>query len=234
MQAIHIGLSNIHEEQSEKQDFDTSFVIKQKNTDIDRSVSDACDVCRFLYAHLRTFPVQAIEDDRYDPQSDALAEEPSEAEAPEVAWARSGTVFSGNKPQSEPSMAESRWCNSEDFLKEVTSNGVSKYSMLAVRGRHRASIALATGILADEEANLVWPAGFKRTPGDCGVGYAEEYRGATGPAVRGTRMKSIARTARNDGKMPAVSTIGWLRKTVDHGCYREAKDDKTSEGALLR
>ncbi|KAI0727386.1 hypothetical protein C8Q72DRAFT_924102 [Fomitopsis betulina] len=191
VQVIPICLSTIREEEPETQDLDTSFVTEQKNTDTDHPMSDAYNVCKVLSAHLGTFTVEAIEVSRDDPWSDAPTEELSDTEVPEVACADSGSESTCSEPQSGSNVVESRSGDNEDILNRAASYGITKYSMLAVRGRHGASVAFAPGILADEDASIVWPEDFAGTPGDCGVGYKGKW------PQNQQYIKSAANTAGN-------------------------------------
>ncbi|EPT04708.1 hypothetical protein FOMPIDRAFT_1045969 [Fomitopsis schrenkii] len=177
----HLDLSTIPEDESETQHNDRSFLNKENNTDMEHST---------------------IVDNQDFPRSDAKAEEPSEAEVletaphptrseedlllieagygpsancvqstPTTSLTSSTSESAGAEPQSESS-TESSPHHTGDPVKEVASKRVPKCSMLAVRGRHRASVALAADLLADE-ANVVWPEDFAFTK-DYGMGYRGE------------------------------------------------------------
>ncbi|EPT04724.1 hypothetical protein FOMPIDRAFT_82006 [Fomitopsis schrenkii] len=179
---LHLDLSTIPEEESEKQNDNTSTVSGEKNTDMKHSI---------------------IGNSRDFPHSDADAEEPSEAEVletahhptrseedlllieagygpsvncvqstPTTSLASSTSESARAEPQSESS-TESSPRHTGDLVKEVASKRVPKYSMLAVRGRHRASVALAADMLIDEEANIVRPEDFVCAE-DYGMGYRDE------------------------------------------------------------
>ncbi|KAI0731662.1 hypothetical protein C8Q72DRAFT_821971 [Fomitopsis betulina] len=170
MQAIHIGLSTIREKEPETQHDTSSSVIRQNKTDVNRSF---------------------VEDNLDCQRSNVLGEEPLEDR--EVVCTDSRSESGVSEPQSECDMAESCSRDTMTPVKEVASNGYSDYSMLAVRGRHRVGMALATGIWADEEAKIVWPEGFACMPEDCGEKYEGKYKGITEPGW-GTISKSTAYT----------------------------------------
>ncbi|EPT04718.1 hypothetical protein FOMPIDRAFT_1045978 [Fomitopsis schrenkii] len=179
---LHLNLSTIHEEESEKQIDDTSSLSKEKSTDMEHSIignsqdfphsdEDAegpsgPSVLETVHHPIRSEDDSLLMEAGYGSSANCMESSPT------TSFTSSSSEPAGAEPQS-PSSTESSPHRTGGSAKEVASNGVPKYSMLAVRGRQRASAALAADLLADEEANIVWPEDFAFTKG-YGMGYRGE------------------------------------------------------------
>ncbi|EPT04703.1 hypothetical protein FOMPIDRAFT_82025 [Fomitopsis schrenkii] len=174
----HLDLPTIPEGGSEPQDNDdTSSLSTAKFTDMEHSIIGNSQDYPHSNAHAEE-PTEAEVDTAHHPtrsEEDLLLIEagygPSAncvQSTPTTSPTSSSSESAGAEPQSQSSTENSPH-HTGDL---VASKGVPKYYMLAVRGRHRASVALAADLFADEEANIVRPEDFV-----CAEDYGMGYRG---------------------------------------------------------